>query len=204
MTEKIVPLAEVDCDCCCVSADGTMVHSDGEWHEVRVGTVRSVRGDITLKSSIARFVDVERFGADLWRKACQYGYQQASVKAFISDGSHWIWSLAAMHFPEAVNILDWYHLAEHISKCGNELFGEGSKKSRRWASRMRQLLREGKVQHALRKVERIRVRCQAQQRAKHELITCLMNPAVGGAACGLSRVSLPGAADRQRGGGNPR
>ena len=45
---------------------------------------------------------------------------------------------------------------------------------------MRQLLREGKVQQALHKVERFQVRSQTRQRAKHELITYLMNPAVGG------------------------
>ena len=105
LSEKVVPLAEADCDCWCVFADGTMVHTDGEWHEVRLGTVRSV----------ARFPDVERFRGDLWPKACQQGYRGAALKAFVGDGSHWIWNIADMHFPEAVRILDWYHLAEHIS-----------------------------------------------------------------------------------------
>jgi len=175
LTEKIVPLAEVDCDCCCVFADGTMVHTDGEWHEVRVGTVRSVRGDITLKSSIARFVDVEWFGADLWRKACQYGYRTAALKAFLGDGSHWIWSLADMHFPDAWKILDWYHLAENISKCGNELFGEGTQESRAWAKRMRPIMKKGRVQQALQNLEKMRVRSENKRQAKHELITYLMN-----------------------------
>lgn len=175
LSDKVVPLAEVDCDCCCVFADGTMVHTDGEWHEVRVGTVRSVRGDIVLKSSIARFVDVERFGAHLWRKACQYGYRAAALKAFLGDGSHWIWNLAAMHFPDAVNILDWYHLAEHISKCGNELFGEGTQESRTWAKRLRRIMKKGKVQQALQNLENIRVRSPNKRQAKHELITYLIN-----------------------------
>jgi hypothetical protein len=175
LTEKIVPLAEADCDCCCVFADGTMVHTDGDWHEVRVGTVRSVRGEITLKSSIARFVDVERFGADLWRKACEYGYRTAALKAFLGDGSHWIWSLADMHFPDAWKILDWYHLAENISKCANELFGEGTQESRGWAKRMRRIMKKGRVRQALRNLEKIRVRSQRKRQAKHELVTYLMN-----------------------------
>jgi hypothetical protein len=101
-----------------------MVHTDGEWHEVRVGTVRSSVGGTTRKSSGAvGAMELEHFGADLWRKACQCGYAAASLKGFIGDGSHWIWSIAEMHFPEAVQILDRYHLAEHLAKCGNGAYG---------------------------------------------------------------------------------
>ena len=175
LTSKVAHLAEMDCDCCCVFADGTMVHTDGEWHEVRVGTVCTTAGERTRKSSIARFLDVERFGAELWWKACQYGYGSASLKAMIGDGSHWIWSIADMHFPDAVKILDWYHLAQHLSNCGNELFGEGTQESGQWAARMREIMNEGKVEEALREVEKIPVRSQNKRRAKHELITYLSN-----------------------------
>lgn len=175
LREKVPPPAEVDCDCCCVFADGTMIHTDGQWHEVRVGTVRSTVGEKRRKRSIARFLDVEHFGADLWRKACQYGYCGASLKAFLGDGSHWIWNIADMHFPEAVRILDWYHLAENISKCGNELFGEGTEESRAWAKRLRGIMKKGKVQQALSELERLAVRSQTKRQAKHELITYLMN-----------------------------
>jgi len=175
LSDKVIPLAEAECDSCCVFADGTMVHTEGEWHEIRVGTVRSVRGDITLKSSIARFVDVERFGADLWRKACQQGYRTAVLKAFLGDGSHWIWNIAEMHFCDAVPILDWYHLAEHLSQCGNELFGEGTKQSRQWARGMRRIMNKGKVQQALNQLEKLDVRSTKKRQAKHELITYLMN-----------------------------
>jgi hypothetical protein len=171
----IMPVAEMESDCCCVLADGTMVHTDGEWHEVRVGTVCSSVGESSRKSSIARFAEVQRFGAELWRKACQYGYQKASVKAFISDGSHWIRGVAEMHFSDAVAILDWYHLAEHISKCGNEVLGEGTEESRRWAGRMREIMREGKVEQALQETERLPGNSENKVRAKHELITYLTN-----------------------------
>jgi len=172
---KIVPLGEVGLDYCCVFADGTMVRTDGEWHEVRVGAVRTTEGDTTRKSSIARFCDVEQFGADLWRKACECGYGEASSKAFLGDGSHWIWSIAGLHFSEAVQILDWYHLAEHLSKCGNEMFGEGTQDSQAWAGKMRQMMEKGHVQRALEEVEKLSGRGKNRCQAKHELITYLTN-----------------------------
>lgn len=177
LREKVIPLGASGerSDLCCVFADGTMVHTDGEWHEIRVGTVCSATGDRTRKSSIARFADVERFGTDLWRKACQCGYRGASVKAFISDGSHWIRSIAELHFSDAIQILDWYHLAEHLSTCSNELFGEGTQESKEWAGRMREIMMKGKVAEALEELERFRVGSKLKREAKHELITYLTN-----------------------------
>ena len=174
---KVIPLAtsQKAPECCCVFADGTMVHADGEWHEVRVGTVCSEEKDRKRKSSIARFADVEQFGADLWRKACQHGYTQASRRAFLSDGSHWIRAIAELHFPDAVQTLDWYHLSEHLSKCANEVFGEGTGESGQWAAQMRESMKEGKVQQGLREVEKLVVRSEHKRKAKHELITYLTN-----------------------------
>jgi hypothetical protein len=175
LREKVVPLGEWRAQRCCVFADGAMVPTDGEWHEVRVGTVCSTVGETTRKSSVARFLDVEQFGGELWRKACQYGYAGAALKAFLGDGSHWLWGIAELHFPEAVHILDWYHLAEHLSKCGNEVFGEGTQESKQWAGRLRGIMREGWVEEALREVEQLPGRSKNRRQAKHELITYLTN-----------------------------
>jgi hypothetical protein len=175
LRDKIIPLGEMDCDCCCVFADGTMIHTDGDWHEVRVGTVSSRVGGAAPKSSMARFGDVERFGSNLWRKACEYGYRGALLKAFLGDGSHWIWNIADMHFADAVRILDWYHLAEHIGKCAEGVFGEGTQESKQWAAGLRQIMREGKVGQALHEVEKLPGRSQNIRQAKHELITYLIN-----------------------------
>lgn len=174
---KVIPLAtsEQAPECCCVFADGTMVHADGQWHEVRVGTVCTEEKGRKRKSSIARFADVEQFGADLWRKACQHGYLQASRRAFLSDGSHWIRAIAELHFPDAVQTLDWYHLSEHLSKCANELFGEGTEESGQWAAQMRESMKEGKVQQGLSEVDKLLVRSENKRQAKHELITYLTN-----------------------------
>jgi hypothetical protein len=175
LRDKVIPLAEWRAEVCCVLADGTMLPTDGEWHEVRVGTVCSSVGETTRKSSIARFLSVEHFGEELWRKACQYGYAGAALKAFLGDGSHWLWGIAELHFSEAVQILDWYHLAEHLSKCGNEVFGEGTQESKEWAARLRGIMRQGRVDEALREVEQLPGRSKTRRQAKHELITYLTN-----------------------------
>ncbi len=80
-----------------------------------------------------------------------------------------------MHFSDAVPILDWYHLAEHISKCSNEVLGEGTEESRQWAGGMREIMAKGKVDQALREMERLPGSSENKVQAKRELITYLTN-----------------------------
>jgi len=171
------PASEVTAERCLVFADGAMVHTEGAWHEVRVGTVRSELPDGgAAKSSTARRLDVATFGEDLWRHACRMGYRGASVTAFIADGSHWLWTLADRHFRRAVKIVDFWHVCEHVGKCAKAYFGEGGEAGRRWSLSVCGALRAGEVASALRKIEALNPRSSRSLRQeKHELVTYLTN-----------------------------
>ena len=176
-TARSNPPAELSAEDCLVFADGVMVHTDGAWHEARVGTVRSVGPDGRQhKSSIARTCSVEDFEQDLWRHACRMGYQGASVKAFIADGSHWLWNMAERRFPTATKIVDFWHVCEHVSKCAAAFYGDGSEEARRWSLAVCGTLRAGQVEAALRSVEALNPRrSKTRREAKHELVTYLTN-----------------------------
>jgi hypothetical protein len=171
------PRESLQAESCLIFADGVMVHTDGNWHEARVGTVRSVRRDKTVvKSSIARFCSVEDFGEDLWRHACESGYRSASVTAFIADGSHWLWNLADRHFQRAIKIVDFWHVCEHVGECAQAFFGEGTEAARQWSVKVRGHLRAGDVQGALQQVEALNPRASQKRRTqKHSLVTYLTN-----------------------------
>lgn len=176
-TARKAPSATISAKRCCVFADGVMVHTDGDWHETRVGTVRSDDvHNVEHKSSIARQCSVDELGDDLWRKACQMGYCQAETKAFIADGGQWLWNQAQRRFGSAIHILDFWHVCDHVSQCAKAFFGEGSDASRQWALAVRGTLRAGLVTDALSQVEALNPRrSPAKRKAKHELITYLTN-----------------------------
>jgi len=170
------PAANLRPQNCLIFADGVMIHTDGDWHEAKVGTVRSQMTDGKQhKSSIARLCSLEDFGLDLWRKAHQMGYGTAALSAFIADGSHWLWNLAQGRFNRAVQILDFWHLCEHVGNCAKEFFGEGTELSKGWSLKVCGTLRAGLIDDALKEVEHLKARSQTKRQAKHELVTYINN-----------------------------
>lgn len=176
-TARTAPPARRPAEVCLVFADGVMVHTDGDWHEARVGTVRSRSPEgQDYKSSIVRLCDVQRFGEDLWRHACELGYRDAERTAFVGDGSHWLWTLADRHFQRAIWIVDFWHVCENVSWCAQAFYGEGTEPARQWSLEVCGHLRAGEVQGALKIVEGLNPRGSPSRReAKHALVTYLTN-----------------------------
>jgi predicted hotdog family 3-hydroxylacyl-ACP dehydratase len=166
-------------DRACLFADGTTVHTAGDWHEVRVATATAAdaAGKPLARQSRARFLPVADFAWVLLLLARAVGYQHARLRAFLADGAHWLWKLAEDYFPSAIQILDWYHLAEHVHKAAAVLFGEGSAGAAAWAAERKGELWEGRVGATLEAVAREarRVRSAAKRAALHELRGYLEN-----------------------------
>jgi hypothetical protein len=56
----------------------------------------------------------EQFGKRLYREAWNRGWSRAEKKVVLGDGAEWIWNLADLHFPRAVQIVDLYHARQHL------------------------------------------------------------------------------------------
>ena len=74
----------------------------------------------------------EVFGGKLWAGAQQQGWERAVESEVIGDGSPWIWNLAAEHFYDSHQVVDWYHAAEHLATASHLLPGEGTPAAKRW------------------------------------------------------------------------
>jgi hypothetical protein len=50
----------------------------------------------------------------------------------LGDGAEWIWHLCAQHFPRAVQIVDYWHLTQHLSTLANARLGAGTPEAEAW------------------------------------------------------------------------
>lgn len=67
---------------------------------------------------------------------------------FISDGAVWIKNWVTDAYPEATQILDWFHAMEHLGEFGKEYFEEDEQK-RTWMAEQKDLLWESKVDEVI-------------------------------------------------------
>jgi hypothetical protein len=134
-----------------VEADGVMVRYLDGWHEAKLGLVGGqVAGKLESPSYLAVRASPEEFGKRLLAEAARRGALEvvgwkgevtgrglAKLRRVVvlGDGAVWIWNLAAEHFGERIEIIDYYHATEHVWALANAFYGEDSEKAKAWARR---------------------------------------------------------------------
>ncbi len=146
----------------CVSLDGVQAHLTPEgWKELCVGAVYQVRAcrprlahwaDVVQAEAISYVAELgsqrEAFGWQLYAEALRRGAATAEL-VVVGDGAHWLWELAALHFPQATQILDWFHATEYVWKAATTIWGETHPDRSRWAEQQLQALWDGRVTEVL-------------------------------------------------------
>lgn len=133
-----------------ITADGTIVSTDEGGKEVKIGSVyetpQSMNGLANDMRYTGGFHNSEHFGKKLYVLALKRGLRDADEVIFIGDGAKWIWKLASYHFPEAVQIVDFYHGVERLWSLGRAIYGDGSKACKDWVRKQVKRLHKGKVE----------------------------------------------------------
>ncbi len=93
--------------------------------------------------------DTPAFAKRVERELTRTGFSLAERQAFLGDGAPWIWNLANMIAPQAIQIVDLYHAKEHLSKLANEIFGSGTDFAKKWASDRYKELESGSLDAVL-------------------------------------------------------
>ena len=133
-----------------VEADGVLVrYRHTGWHEVKVGLVAGcVAGQLLAPSYVAAREEAAVFGPRLLTEAARRGALEVlgwegprtgaglavlRQVVVLGDGAAWIWNLAAEHFGDRVEIVDFYHASEHLWTLAHALYGPGTAAARTWA-----------------------------------------------------------------------
>jgi hypothetical protein len=99
----------------------------------------------------------EEFGKRIYLEAWRRGWNRAPTTVVLGDGAEWIWNLAELHFPGAIQIVDLYHARQHLWGVARLLFPNDSVQQKRWMLRQQPKLDEGQVEKLVRSLRSLDV-----------------------------------------------
>lgn len=128
-----------------ISMDGALERTDDGWKEVKLGAIytllrRMRHADVTAATVLetgattytATLATAQTFARQLVAVAQRRGLGWAQRVVVLGDGARWIWKLADRRFPQAVQIVDWFHAHEHLWALAQLLYGEGTVAAHTW------------------------------------------------------------------------
>lgn len=161
--------------------DAAKVHVRGEkehpWRDMKIGVWFTTTAappqapdeewDIQA-TDLSYYCDINQaqaFGKLLWATGCQRQAQLAQELIFLGDGAEWIWNLVQEHYPEAIQIVDWFHATEYIAPVANTAFSDENKRDI-WIEQVRTDLWEGTLDAVIAAFDRLVEHKQAGEAAK--------------------------------------
>lgn len=120
--------------------EGTPVRDEG-----------SISYSAAIESAASRDTDPvpSQFARRVEREATRRGFEQATRRVVLGDGSVWIWNLADEHFPGATQIVDLFHAKGHLWDVAKAIYGAGSDLAEQWAKQRRDELDAGDIDAVL-------------------------------------------------------
>lgn len=99
----------------------------------------------------------EEFGKRLYLEAWNRGWSRAEKKVVIGDGAEWIWNIAQLHFPGAIQIVDLFHARQHLWDLARKLFPLDKAERARWITIEQDHLDKGKIEELVCSLRSIQV-----------------------------------------------
>jgi hypothetical protein len=156
LKESGMESVEIKDDILCVAIDGGMVHVDDRWQEVKLGVIYGEDERIEVSEGRRKLVNRDvvavRGGPEDFLRAFESRFKCDPVNlevVVLADGAKWIWNTAADLFPNRIEILDYYHAAEHLWLCASTLFGENSQDTVIWVEEQKKRLFDDKIRSVI-------------------------------------------------------
>jgi hypothetical protein len=132
-----------------------------EWHEIKngvfylheqAGRTEGGRGVITDKVVVRTQGDAADLGRRLHWEAVRGGLARAREKLVLGDGIAWIWKLKANRWPDARELLDFWHGGQHLWSLGRACHGMDDTQAAPWVEVRMHRLRHGQEQRVLKEI----------------------------------------------------
>jgi hypothetical protein len=138
------------------------------WRENKLGEVFSSKNirywtdhkgnrqhQILEKEYISYIGSVSEFKKHLFALALRSGYGHYKETVILSDGATWIRNMAEELFPDAQQILDYFHLCENVNTFAKHLFKMDEQKFKPWAKKVCDKLKNSGFREVLSELEKI-------------------------------------------------
>jgi len=144
-----------------VQTDGSMLSMRelDQWKEVKLGVIysedhhvpgsRDRRGIITEARYVTSMLGIDDFRLELDAALTTERALEAKRIAWIGDGAPWNWTLCNELCPNAIQVLDFMHMAQHAADCGKAVLGEQSPWLGIWTNSIVRRVETGAIDHLL-------------------------------------------------------
>lgn len=120
----------------------------GAWFEASGQPPKHPNGAWTIQAhNITYYSDIlpaEQFGDILWATGVQRAADRVVELIMLGDGARWIWDLVDLHFPDAIQIVDWFHACEYLAPVAKQAFKDTTQQQQ-WLIRVHDDLWHGKL-----------------------------------------------------------
>lgn len=134
----------------------------GAWFEAQAQPPTTPDGEWSIRAeNIRYYTDIctaSEFSKLVWSSAVAHRAQLAQELVILGDGAEWIWNIVIENFPDAVQILDWFHASEHLMPVAQAVFPEQAKQHE-WVTKMKQLMWDGDIETIIDDIDLLASQC---------------------------------------------
>lgn len=147
-------------------------HMERKHHNSDVGEQNNLRAEEI--SYHCDKLEPKEFGELFWATGCQRQVDFYEERVFIGDGAKWIWNMVGLYYPDATQILDWYHASQYLYKIADAAFEPESEEYKNWIERSKTLLWDGRIDQLINECELFADQ-PAMSKAVHATVTFYTN-----------------------------
>jgi hypothetical protein len=154
-----------------LTMDGVMIRVNKEWKEVKIGTVyqRGKEAGVQTAQHYATLSCSSLFGRRVRTLAHEAGAANCRQMAVVADGAEWIWQEVGKYFARRVQIVDYFHVVEHLWEVAHARFGSGSPQAPLWMAKQEKRLLSNRVEAVIADVAAWSAKTQEQQQTQRRV-----------------------------------
>lgn len=132
------------------SMDGFKVLFDEGWHDMKAGVWWTPKvdrqGEIKAENLqyYTDFLPASEFSELVWATGFEQKADIAKELIFVADGADWIWRIVEQHYPQAAQIVDWYHACAYIAPVAKATFSDPQTQDQ-WIEQVKSALWQGNL-----------------------------------------------------------